>query len=269
MAASQDPMSHSAQIVYIQGMIRTLIIEDEVRNRDVLRKLLEKYCPEIKIAGEADSLKSARSLLEAQHPQLVFLDIELGDGTAFDLLREIGIPDFQIIFITAYDQYALQAIKFNALDYLLKPIDPDELAAAVAKVSQSGDDTQKKLTHFIENWTAQRTENPVITLSTSDSFEYIPVREVLRCEAQGAYTRFYIRNKPPLLVSKTLKEYEPLLQPYDFFRAHQSHLINLREVERYMKTDGGYLIMRDGSRIGVARTRKDMFLEAMRNLRRD
>jgi len=248
-------------------MLKALIVEDEVLNREVLRSLLQNYCPEIDVAGEADSVRAAITSIQSLEPQLVFLDIELGDGTAFDLLGQLPNPKFSVIFTTAYDQYALRAIKFNALDYLLKPIDPDELQDAVNKATSPGAVYDQNLAHFISNWSKHKNNNPVITLSTSDSFEYIPVRDILRCEAQGAYTRFYIRDKQPLLVSKTLKEYEPLLQPYEFFRAHQSHLINLFEVVRYIKTDGGYIMMKDGAKIGVARTRRDHFLETMRALR--
>jgi two-component system LytT family response regulator len=249
-------------------MLKSLIVEDEVLNRDVLRAMVQKYCTGITIAGEAENVSSALTRIEEIKPDLLFLDIELGDGTAFDLLRQVQNPTFAIIFTTAYDQYALRAIKFNALDYLLKPIDADELKAAVRKATQMDSHQPQNLSHFIQNWVQPRVQNPVITLSTSESFEYIPVRDIVRCEAQGAYTRFYFRDKQPLLVSKTLKEYEPLLQPFEFFRAHQSHLVNLSEVVRYIKTDGGYIILKDGARIGVARTRRDDFLDAMRNLRK-
>jgi len=247
-------------------MLRALIVEDEHLSREVLKSLLNTYCPEIQIVGEADSAKSAVVMIQTTRPEVVFMDIELGDGTAFDVLRHIGKPQFQLIFTTAYDHYAVQAIKFNALDYLLKPIDLDELKSAIAKITSSTHQPPN-YEHFITNVTNTRNENPVITLSTSDSFEYIPVREIIRCEAQGAYTKFYIRNKSSLLVSKTLKEYEPLLQPYDFFRTHQSHLINLHDVERYLKGDGGYIVLKDGMKIGVARTRRDEFLTAMKTLR--
>jgi two-component system LytT family response regulator len=247
-------------------MLNTLIVEDEVLNRDVLRSMIQKYCPDISILGEAESVASAIISIEKLKPELLFLDIELGDGSAFDLLRQVTNPSFNIIFTTAYDQYALRAIKFNALDYLLKPIATDEHKAAVNKATPIDPHNHQNLAQFIQNWSHPKSQNPVITLSTSESFEYIPIRDIVRCEAQGAYTRFHLRDKQPLLVSKTLKEYEPLLQPFSFFRAHQSHLINLSEVVRYIKTDGGYIVLKDGARIGVARTRRDDFLEAMRNL---
>ena len=246
--------------------MRALIIEDESLNREVLRNLLRNYCPDVTVIAEADSVASGILALDAHKVELVFLDIELGDGTAFDMLGKLDNFPFRIIFTTAYDQYALRAIKFNALDYLLKPIDPDELKLAVEKLKDPAP-ARPHLDAFVSNWATDPKDNPVITLSTSDSFEYIPVRDIIRCEAQGAYTRFHIREKGALLVSKTLKEYEPLLQPFSFFRPHQSHLINLHEVVRYMKTDGGYVILKDGTRIGVARTRRDQFLDAMRNLR--
>ncbi len=248
-------------------MLRALIIEDELLNREVLKNLLNTYCKEITVVGEADSAKAAISAIQTTHADLVFMDIELGDGTAFDVLRQIDKPQFQLIFTTAYDHYAVRAIKLNALDYLLKPIDLDELKTAVQKASKAGTNQQRSLEYFMSNVSNARNENPVITLSTSDSFEYIPVRDIIRCEAQGAYTKFYMRSKSSLLVSKTLKEYEPLLQPYNFFRTHQSHLINLHDVERYLKGDGGYVVLKDGMKIGVARTRRDEFLLAMRSLR--
>jgi two-component system LytT family response regulator len=248
-------------------MLRALIIEDEHLNREVLKSLINTYCTEITVIGEADSAASAIAAIHITNPDVVFMDIELGDGTAFDVLAQIDNPQFQLIFTTAYDHYAVRAIKFNALDYLLKPIAVDELKTAVEKVSKAGASQRRNLEHLMTNLTNTRNENPVITLSTSDSFEYIPVREIIRCEAQGAYTKFFMRNKSSLLVSKTLKEYEPLLQPYNFFRTHQSHLINLHDVERYLKGDGGYVVLKDGMKIGVARTRRDEFLMAMRSLR--
>jgi two-component system LytT family response regulator len=248
-------------------MIRALIIEDEPLNREVLKGLLGMYCKEVSIVGEAESVQSGIKAIQALHPQVIFMDIELQDGTAFDILRTSDLATFQLVFTTAYDHYAVQAIKFNAIDYLLKPIDPDELMAAVQKLSKAPGHGRKNLDHFLTNINNPRNENPVITLSTSDSYEYIPVRDIIRCEAQGAYTKFYVRAKTSLLVSKTLKEYEPLLQPYNFFRTHQSHLINLHEVERFLKGDGGYVVLKDGAKIGVARTRRDEFLQAMRILR--
>ncbi|HLF64711.1 MAG TPA: LytTR family DNA-binding domain-containing protein [Saprospiraceae bacterium] len=248
-------------------MLRALIVEDEHLNREVLKSLIKTYCEGITIVGEAQDVKTAIDAIKSMRPEVVFMDIELGDGTAFDVLREIGKPEFQLVFTSAYDHYAVRAFKFNALDYLLKPIDPDELKAAVQKVRKAGTPQHRNLEHFLTNISNTRNENPVITLSTSESFEYIPVRNIVRCEAQGAYTKFYMKNKSSLLVSKTLKEYEPLLQPYHFFRTHQSHLINLHEVERYLKGDGGYVVLKDGMKIGVARTRRDEFLRAMRSLR--
>ena len=248
-------------------MLKALIVEDEHLSREVLKNLLGTYCKDISLLGEATNVETAVDLLQTTEPDLVFMDIELGDGTAFDILRQLGKPNFQLVFTTAYDHYAVQAIKFNALDYLLKPIDLDELKAAVERARKSNANQHKRLEHLMSNISSTRNENPVISLSTSDSYEYIPVREIVRCEAQGAYTKFYIRNKTSLLVSKTLKEYEPLLQPYDFFRTHQSHLINLHDVERFLKGDGGYVVLKDGMKIGVARTRRDEFLTAMRSLK--
>lgn len=250
-------------------MLKALIVEDEFRNREVLRNLLTQYCDGVTIVGEAENTAQAISAMRTLQPDLVFMDVELGDGTAFDVLQNVGNLQSQLIFTTAYDHYAIRAIRFNALDYLLKPIDLDELRAAVDKARHSGPPDAQSVQHLIANLASARQQNPVITLSTSESFEYIAVRDIIRCEAQGAYTRFFIRNKSPLLVSKTLKEYEPLLQPYDFFRTHQSHLINMHDVSRFVKADGGYVELKDGAKIGVARTRREEFLAAMKDLRED
>ncbi|MDX1406547.1 MAG: LytTR family DNA-binding domain-containing protein [Saprospiraceae bacterium] len=249
-------------------MLRTLVIEDEFHSRQALKRLLAEFCSGIDVIGEAESAADATTALRSLQPDLVFMDIELGDGTAFDVLRGLKDPSFHLIFTTAFDHYAIRAIKFNALDYLLKPIDIEELQRAVDRAKTMRRTAQHdNLRQFIHNMHRHTEESPVITLSTSDAFEYVPVRNIVRCEAQGAYTTFHMRNKAPLLVSKTLKEYEQLLDGYDFLRIHQSHLINLHEVERYIKSDGGYVILRDGTRLGVSRSKRDQFLDAMRTLK--
>lgn len=250
-------------------MLKTLIIEDEYHNREALKNLLHEFCEGVDVVAEAGSAAEARTLLRESASDLVFMDIELGDGTAFDVLRDLEDVGFHLVFTTAYDQYAIRAIKFNALDYLLKPIDVQELQEAVekAKKEKESHKIRNNVNQFIRSLSHSREENQVITLSTSDTFEYVPVKEIIRCEAQGAYTAFYFRNKPTLLVSKTLKEYEQLLDGHEFHRIHQSHLINLHEVERYIKTDGGYVILKDGTKLGVSRSKREGFLSAMRILK--
>ena len=250
-------------------MLRTLVIEDEYHSREALKNLLSEFCEGIQVIAEAESAHDARIAIRDNDPDLVFMDIELGDGTAFDVLKTMDNASFHLVFTTAFDQYAIRAIKFNALDYLLKPIDVGELqlAGQEAREMQGARTHNTNLMQFIRNMHHTREENPVITLSTSDTFEYVPIKNIVRCEAQGAYTEFHMQKKSSLLVSKTLKEYEQLLDGYDFQRIHQSHLINLHEVERYIKSDGGYVILKDGTKLGVSRSRREEFLVAMRGLK--
>ena len=250
--------------------LKAVLVEDEFHSRQTLRNLIEEYCPELEILGEASSAEEAIFLLQTSKPDLVLMDIELGDGTAFDVLKTLADSKFQIIFTTAHEHYALKAIKFNALDYLLKPIDVDELQEAISKVTieVKVEPANRNLEYLIANLNIKNEESRIITLSTSESYVYVQVGDIIRCEAQGAYTRFYIRQKTPLLVSKTLKEYEHLLQDHAFIRVHQSHLISLHEVDQYIKSDGGYIVLRDGSKIGVSRGRREAFLSAMEDMKK-
>lgn len=249
-------------------MLKTIIVEDEYHSREALKNLLQEFCDGLDVIAEASSVEEAIFAIGASKPDLVFMDIELGDGTAFDILKSLGKSDFQLIFTTAFDQYAIRAIRFNALDYLLKPVDIDELTEAVEKARARANQSENlNLEYLIANLTAEKRENPVITLSTSDSFEYVRVNEITRCEAQGAYTKFYFKTKPALLVSKTLKEYEGLLGDHGFLRVHQSHLISLREVDKFIKSDGGYVLLRDGTKLGVSRGKREDFLSAMQALK--
>ena len=246
--------------------LNTIIIDDEFHSRESLKNMVNEFCHGVSVIGEAQSAEEATFLLQSQKPDLVFMDIELGDGTAFDVLRSIDHTSFSIVFTTAFDQYAIKAIKFNALDYLLKPIDIDELQDAVEKVKKSIQPRQqqhpnKNLELLISNLRSK--DIPTITLSTSDSFEYVKVDQIIHCEASGAYTKFFMKNRAPLLVSKTLKEYEQLLDDHGFFRVHQSHLINLDEIDRYIKSDGGYIILKDGTKVAVSRGKKDAFFAIM------
>ena len=242
--------------------LKSVIVEDELHSRESLKKLLLEYCPEVEVIGEATSVATGILLLKSALPELVFMDIMLGDGTSFQMLEALGQRDFTIIFTTAHDEFAIKAIKFNAFDYLLKPIDPSELRQAVANVI-SRSTLRPDIKPLVDNLKPGKHENPVITLSTADSFEYIHVRDVIRCQADGAYTVFHINGRDPVMVSKTLKEFDQLLTPYQFFRIHQSHLINMREVNRFLKPDGGSVVLHDGSQVPVSRSKKDEFLHMM------
>jgi two-component system LytT family response regulator len=243
--------------------MKAAIIEDEERSRIVLQNLLETYCPDIEVAGTAESVVSAVRLIHDTQPEILFLDVQISGGTGFDVLEKIHHPKISVIFTTAYDHYALKAFKFSAIDYLLKPIDIDELKSAVKKVmgSSQREEEQYKIQNLLSNL-KNPDEDPVLLVSTLEAVEFVRIKDIVRCEAQGAYTQLYLRDARPVMVSKVLKEFEFLLQDYGFYRVHQSHLINLKEVRKYVKSEN-YLLMRDGAQIQLARSRKDEFFNVL------
>ncbi len=246
-------------------VLKTIIIEDEPLALQSLAAILKKYCPEVKVVQTAQSIEEGVAAIQECQPDLVFLDVQLKKGTGFDVLIQLEHLQFEVIFVTAFSQYAIKAIKFNALDYLLKPIDLDELRAAVRKTGEkrSFNARNRPLEAFVANRDDYR-KDPVITLPTSHTFELIKVNSIIRCEAEGSYTRFFVENTKSILVSKHIKTYEELLSPELFFRPHQSHLINRNFLKRYIKTDGGFLLFTDGSKVPVSKHKRDAFLKWIR-----
>jgi two-component system LytT family response regulator len=244
-------------------MKKALIIDDEKSSRDTLRGFVENYCKDIRIIDEAETAEQGIEQIKKLQPQLIFLDIELPLGSGFDLLEACNQADFEVIFTTAHDKYALQAIKVCALDYLLKPISATELIAAVSKISErklSGT-TTLQLGAFVENISNLNKQLSKIVLPTLDGFLVVNINEIIRCEADKNYTLFIFANKEKLLVSKTLKEFDELLHGMDFIRVHQSHLINAAHVKRYIKGSGGYVQMSDDSIIEVSRRKKEHLMQ--------
>lgn len=246
--------------------LKVVIVEDEKNSREGLRNLIEEFCTDTEVKGMASSVDEGIALIKEVKPDLLMLDIEMQTATGFDLLEKLGEVNFDVIFTTAYEQYAIKAIKFSAIDYLLKPIDVNELVQAVDRVKAKRNNTNsnQQVELLLKNLKLENPKTHKITLSTSEGMVFIPVTEIIRCEAQGAYTTFFLKENKKILVSKNLKEYESLLSDYNFFRIHNSHLINLGEVERYIKSDGGYVVMKDGSQVAISNTRKDEFLELMK-----
>lgn len=244
-------------------MIKALIIDDEKSSRDTLRGFIENYCKDIQIVGEGESAEQGIDQIKDLQPQLIFLDIELPLGSGFDLLEACKNADFEVIFTTAHDQYALQAIKVCALDYLLKPISATDLVNAVSKIRQrnlSGT-TTPQIGAFVENISNLNKQLSNIVLPTLDGFIVVKVSDIIRCEAEKNYTNFIFTNHEKILVSKTLKEFDELLHEMDFIRVHQSHLINAAHVQRYIKGSGGYVQMSDDSIIEVSRRKKELLME--------
>lgn len=248
-------------------MIKAVIIEDEHRNIQMLKQMLEKYCPSVEILGTADSVESGYASIKSLSPELVFLDIEIGGGNAFSLLNKLQPVNFEIIFITAYDSYAITAIKYSALDYILKPVNIDELIAAVAKANNRlhTSEINKLVTNLLSNSMQVKKENFSLALLTNKGYEIFAAHEIIRCEAdtKGAY--FYLTRNRKLFADKTLKEYEEILPGSIFFRSHTTHLINIEHVRRYRKEKNILVEMSDGSEIPVAMRRKNEFLHLFGN----
>ena len=243
-------------------MIRTVIVEDKPVNAKRLINLIKEYYPTIKVEGTAETVKAGIALIEEKNPDLVFLDIELPDGTGFDLLEHFQQPNFHVIFTTAHDQYAIRAIKFSAVDYLLKPIDGKELLLAVQRVA---DRLVKKNAenniHFLKQQIrSTQKEFSNIALPTLEGFLYVALSDIMRCEAKDNYTLFHLVNNKNILVTRTLKEYEDLLSESNFYRIHHSHMINLAHMVKYNKGVGGSVIMSDGSEVEVAKRKREEFL---------
>ena len=241
-----------------------VIAEDELRSREFLKSLITEFCPEITITGAAGSIEEAVPMINELKPDILFLDIEMHSGTGFDILQQVSHLKFHVIFTTAYDHYAIKAIKFSALDYLLKPIDVQVLQHAVQKaIRQMQEEVPRRsLEHLLQN--IQRNNNDLtICLSTAEGMEFVPLLQIIRLEASGPYTTFFLKDARRIMVSKNLKEYELLLADHHFFRVHNSHIINLLEVRRMIKTDGGYAVMTDDSQVAISPKKKDELLQLL------
>ncbi|MEM6272868.1 MAG: LytTR family DNA-binding domain-containing protein [Bacteroidota bacterium] len=241
-------------------MTKVLIVDDETRARQVIRNYLRRFAPNLEILGEADSVASATAMLEAERPDLVFLDVRLQDGTGFDLLALLEEIDFQVIFVTAYDEYAIRAFRFNAIDYLLKPISPSEFREAIAR-AQTLRQPRPSLRHFAQTQTAPRR----LTLKTLDSIHVVAVADIVRLQADNSYTTVYLRDGRSILVSRSLKYFADLLSEAHFARSHQSHLVNLYFVDRFDRPNM-MLHLSDGIGVPVATRRRDQVLRLLERM---
>jgi two-component system LytT family response regulator len=248
-------------------MIRAIIIDDEPQLRKSLAKLISIHCPGVSVAGEAGNVQSAYEVINSLQPDLLFLDIRMEDGTGFDLLKKFDKINFHIIFVTAFEEYAIRAFHFSAIDYLLKPVDPEELKAAVEKLKgMANTETGLRTDTLLKTLIEPGKKNKRIVLRTTDRFHFTEISEILYCASDGNYTLFYLNGGINILVSKTIKEFEDLLLEYGFFRAHRSFLINLAHINSYDKADGGYIIMTDNSRIPISSRKKDEFMKIVQGM---
>lgn len=246
-------------------MLKTFLIDDESYCTDVLRVLLQKHCPDVAISGIFNDAEAALQAIQQDQPALVFLDIEMPVLNGFDLLRQCGEINFKLIFTTAYDQYAVKAFKFNALDYLLKPIDREELVLAVAKARQAPviKAAQLEAAQYIK-------DTPVperIALPIGSELLFVETADIMFCESDGSYVSFHLANRAkPLLVSRSLREVEELLNNPLFFRAHNSFLINLKHIQKIVRADGGEIVMRNNRSLPVSRSKKATLMQVIAKL---
>lgn len=247
-------------------MKKAIVIDDENRTRDLIAKMINSFGLDIEAIPAGENVQSGLKAIEEHQPDIVFLDIQMPDGSGFDLLKAVPDKNFEVIFITAHEEFAIKAIKFSALDYILKPIDPEELRSAVENalntMNQKRDESQfEALQNNISPQQKRR-----LVLKTQESVHVVDLDQIIRCESDRNYTSFYLTEGRKILVSKTLKEFETLLIGYNFIRVQQSHLINLDFVDRYNKGNGGSVVMRDGSEVPLSPAKREIFFKILENL---
>jgi len=243
--------------------MKAVIIDDEKQSRELLRTLIDSYCPELSICGVAGSVEEGFNLINTCNPAIVFLDIEMQSSTGFDLLQKLDSINFDVVFTTAYEHYALKAIEFSALAYILKPIDISDLRAVIHKTIQKENKygRNRRIDQLLSNLYKERPSK--ITIATLEDVLFVEISDIIRCEAKGAYTELYLKDATKITASKNLKEFESLLSDHGFFRVHNSHLVNLESVKRYIRSDSGYIEMKDGKQIPIANHRKQDFFDYM------
>lgn len=243
------------------SFIPTVIIDDDQASIDNLLKLIEVYCPKIEVLGTAHNIEEGAKEILVRKPKIVFLDVEMPNGSGFDLLRMMKTKDFEVIFITAHNKYAINAIKHSALDYLLKPIDAKEFIETSAKITASEYTSFPNYDVLFENLSNHSPKK--LTVASSKGHEYIPIDSIVRLESERSYARIFLLNGRIIMVSKCLNDYQAMLDNKVFFRIHNSHLINLNHVVMYVRNDGGYVEMVDNSHIPISRTKKELFINTM------
>ena len=249
-------------LIIPKKMLRTIIIDDEQPVRESLLELLKANCPEVKVIGQAGSVKSGVAAVLEQHPDLILLDIKMGDGTGFDLLEQIEPAECKVIFITAYNEYAIKAIKFSALDYLLKPVDSAELVEAVSRAdSMVSRELKTQLDTLVHNLNTDDRSKKKIILKTFDNIYLVKVADILCCESDGRYATLHLQSGEKVMVSNTLKYYQDILSEFGFYRIHKSFLINMEHIIRFEKPEGGYVILSNNLKIPVASRKREELME--------
>ena len=245
--------------------MKLLIIDNEPNLRTALRVLLQAFCPEITTIEEADGVLSGLHKIKNFQPDIVLLDVEMDDGSGFDLMKQVTHPAFQLIFVTAHNRYAIEAFQFSAIDYLLKPVDPDALQKSIQKAVRNiqGKDLGRQIEFLLHQLSDKYDHEKKIVLKDIDNIYFVRVSDILYCLAEGTYTKFFLQNRPPVMVSKNLKEYENMLEPLGFIRTHHSYLVNPSKIIRFDKSDGGSLILEDNLKVPLAQRKKEWVLSLL------
>lgn len=249
-------------------MIKAVIIDDEQPMRELIKHLLSSNFTDILVVGEADSVDDGIEVIASCQPQLVLLDIEIKGGTGFNILQKIKPYDFKLIFITAFNNFAIKAFKFSAMDYILKPVNEFEFVESIERVIKPMDYAMAPMQfdHFIDHY-EKKTQHRKLLLRTSEALHLVDIANIIYCKSDNSYTTFFMNNGPDILVSKPMKEYAALLEDYNFIRPHQSFIINIQYVSKIDKSDGGFVILTNGKEIPVSARRKQSFLSELERIK--
>jgi two-component system LytT family response regulator len=247
--------------------MKILLVDNEKEVRELLKDMITAIAPDIFQLEEAEGVMSGIQKINSFKPDILFLDVEMNDGTGFDLLYKIGTPSFQLIFTTAHNKYAVQAFKCSAIDYLLKPVDFNELDKALqkAKTNIFGNSLSKQIEVLMQQLSAKDSADKQIVLKDSEASYFVKISDILYCEAEGSYTKFYFATETPIIISKNLSTYEELLSIYGFVRTHHSYLVNASKIKMYDKTDGGTLILTSGHTVPISHRKKDYVMHLLEN----
>lgn len=241
-------------------MITCIIIDDETKCVHTLELIIQRHCPELQLLASCDSAESGLEAIRTHRPQVVFLDIEMPKMNGFDMLDKVGKIDFHVVFTTAYSQFAIKAFQYSALNYLLKPIDPDDLIDTVSRIQNlKRPPQQEQIDILLETLRRPEPKMQRIALSTHDGLIFVQTTDIMYCQSENNYTWVYLTKGGKHLLAKTLKEFEETLPALDFYRIHNSYLVNLNEIQRFVREDGGYVIMNNGTQITIARARREQF----------
>lgn len=242
-------------------MIRCVLIDDESNSLEMMEWLLQTYCPQVKIEAMCNSAEKGVIAIEKYRPDVVFLDIEMPHMNGFDMLEQFEKIFFDVVFCTAYDQFAIKAFKYSALNYLLKPVDPDDLKDTIQRIEEKRNmPTREQIEMLMQGMKNQKPTASRIALTTNDGMIFVTTADILYCEAESNYTTVVLNDRK-IVVSKTLKEIDEALSGADFFRIHNSFLININQIQKFVRGDGGYVIMNDGKSVGISRSRRQDFME--------